>query len=128
MADADDLLLPLSRSLPCVTASATPAEGKDAHWCRDELPPLPPDARLVFEQGPCARAHYSARLLTMRDGTRVAVDVMLPEVRTELQQCSVLSSEQPSAGQEWSAGLRVCAGALRARVAHPVALQASVGR
>jgi hypothetical protein len=52
--------------------------GRDSHWAPGGLPQLPPSARALFGDSAMAHCDYSSRLLTMRDGTRVAVDVCLP--------------------------------------------------
>jgi hypothetical protein len=62
----------------CGGSAAAPEEGPDAHWAPDSLPPLPAHAAELFEGSPVARSDYSSRLLTLRDGTRVALDVHLP--------------------------------------------------
>ena len=59
-------------------APAAPAEGPDAHWAPESLPQLPAHASSLFGSSPVARCDYSSRLLTMRDGTRLALDVHLP--------------------------------------------------
>ena len=64
----------------CGAAAAASAaeEGKDTHWALNELPALPPHASTLFGTSPVARSDYTSRLLTMRDGTRLALDVHLP--------------------------------------------------
>ena len=59
-------------------AAAAADEGKDTHWALRELPSLPPHASELFGSSPVARSDYTSRLLTMRDGTRLALDVHLP--------------------------------------------------
>ena len=54
------------------------AEGTDAHWAPECLPAVPPHSSTLWADGAVARADYSSRYLTMRDGTRIAVDVLLP--------------------------------------------------
>ena len=56
-------------------------ENSDAHWDSSLLPQLPPGADSVLGGATSAmnRSIYSSRLLTMRDGVRVAVDVLVPE-------------------------------------------------
>ncbi len=72
-------LLPLSRTaVACTSAPMPPLEARDGHWDARSLPPLPPTATAAFNSGPVARSTYSSRLLTMRDGTKIAVDVNLP--------------------------------------------------
>ena len=71
-----------ARSPPCACgsppAAAAAEEGKDTHWALPELPTLPAHASELFGSSPVARSDYTSRLLTMRDGTRLAVDVHLP--------------------------------------------------
>jgi hypothetical protein len=66
------------RAPACGAGYAAPPEGTDAHWDYASLPALPPGARTLFADSPPARCDYSSRLLTMADGTRIAVDVQLP--------------------------------------------------
>ena len=58
-------------------------EGRDAHWDAALLPQLPHGADSVLGGTHSAmdQSTYSSRLLTMRDGVRVAVDVLVPEDR-----------------------------------------------
>lgn len=56
-----------------------PPEGSDAHWAPETLPPVPSPGTAVGSASPLGRSRYSSRLLPMRDGTRIAVDVCLPE-------------------------------------------------
>jgi predicted acyl esterase len=65
-------------AVAAVAALAPASSTSDAHWRPDALPRLPPHARSLGGDSPLARADYTSRLLTMRDGTRVAVDVALP--------------------------------------------------
>ena len=67
------LLEPLARG-------AVP-EARDEHWDAASLPQLPPGAASVLggANSAMARSTYSSRLLTMRDGVKVAVDVLVPD-------------------------------------------------
>ena len=62
----------------CGGSAAVVEEGPDAHWAPESLPALPAHAAELFQGSPVARSDYSSRLLTLRDGTRVALDVHLP--------------------------------------------------
>ena len=79
---SEEAALAASRSarspLGACGAPAAVEEGPDAHWAPDSLPQLPAHASTLFGDSPVARCDYSSRLLTMRDGTRLALDVHLP--------------------------------------------------